>query len=270
MYYAASEYLNMEFDLKDLCYMLVKDPKTRVHVTAEEFLKEILTAADELNRKNRKCGKEERPYLSLEHICRTCWEYLGDSYESVCAQASVFAEEIAYQQIQAEKERTEKENAKTEEEKEWERQFFEMISRMSEGKREYDVEDEYDLKFFRRGMRVHPKIHDTLRLFVHTLRAVWAAQEDSFLPLEREEREIWFLKQYSKRSKIIITEELQNTIFRMIMDNTYIQRYVALYALDTGSQKNHTLGKALLWNTELLDTYWEMAEELNDGEIKPE
>ena len=86
------------------------------------------------------------------------------------------------------------------------------------------------------------------------MRETWEKEKAQFLSLDRKDREIWFLK----RHRIPIPEEFQMCMFQRIMEDDFIQRYAAMYCMNTSLAREYDMVKRLLWNEDLLNTYWDL------------
>ena len=69
-----------------------------------------------------------------------------------------------------------------------------------------------------------------------------------------EKRKAFFYANY----RILIPKEIEDEFFSRIMEDEYIERYVALYSVEVTENVRWVI-RGFLWNPELLNHYWELA-----------
>lgn len=276
------EYLELGFDFQALCRMVMVDPEGN-QLTPREFLRKLLGMKLHVEEKEtydytkspREWGDSEavdhisaqfsrifglmsgasnvnvNTYIPLEQICADFREIL----ENRC-DAEALAKDILRELAESEK----NESAQRMFYDDPESRFVKLAEehqKLKEELAQYDITSYDDLMNFAEGKSVFPKLHESLKGNFEKLHTFGIQAMEELSPLGRVEREIWFLNRY----QIMITKELQKLIFERIMDDTFIQRYAALYCVDCKSDKIYKLIRALLWNPVLLNYYWELTYE---------
>ena len=121
----------------------------------------------------------------------------------------------------------------------------------------YEISTMRETILYREGDTIAPHIHGKLLSFMRQLRELCNDEfMDDFLNMSEEERKRWFYEHY----KILIPKEIEDMFFSRIMDNDYIRRYVVLYGVRVDLRIEAEV-RALLWNPELLDSYWMLSTE---------
>jgi hypothetical protein len=193
-------------------------------------------------------------YYPLENICEDFQVVLGNDFD---------AKELAETLLQQE-ESMDKSSAQARFYDDPESDFCKYADEQEEKTNTYDIIDYGNLMDFQRYedgsySAVAPDIHKSLVRDVKEIQGYADEVWDEFSALDQEGRARWFRCYYQE----IITEELHQKMLDNIMDDDFIRRYVSIYRVDcTRSEPFQYLVHALLWNQELQDYYWKLAEEL--------
>lgn len=100
--------------------------------------------------------------------------------------------------------------------------------------------------------RIHQELFRKAVYLRRSLKRVWPA----FSMLGPGERKEWFLK----RNPLLLPQELWNNIVARITEDAFVRPYVALFSANRAAKSRKIL-RPLLWNRALLEHYWKLSEE---------
>ena len=190
-------------------------------------------------------------YIPLEEIYAQCQKILHIPLDRL----TVIGDEILVQMEESEKESAQKLFYDDHDSK-----FAKIVNKYSELDEQYDICEPEQLIDFKKGARVEPRIQEGMKRIFKKLHTFAREEAEVFFSLSQDERKHGFLKNLH----FLISEEIRERIFRNIMDDKFILRYVALSIVDVRMEKIAQVVQYCYWNPELLDYYWELTETQED------
>lgn len=121
---------------------------------------------------------------------------------------------------------------------------------------QYDIVRREDVISYCEGNTIEPGIHAGLLNYAKQLREIGEKNYASYVKgLDEVTRKEFF----HKSCRVLIPKEIEDMFFAKIMEDKYIVRYVGLYSVEVPDSVSWAI-RGFLWNPELLDHYWAIAE----------
>ena len=272
------QYMEMGFDFKNLCRILITDPEGS-KCSPEEFLRFVIKSKlhkleketyDYTKHTSDKPESEEPDDISglmarvmgrmmgarnhnvdafypLEFIKADCIEIFGD----ICDVESLLPSIL---------------DNTSEEKNSVQAMFYDdpnssfsqfaketEVSRLEKSEA-YDIISYEDLIDFTPASKVEPQIDKCLMDNFKKIYTFGQEKFKKFCSFNREEREQWFLL---RDEYLLLKEDVWNLIFERIMEDDYIRRFHALFHVDCSLQSGNELCEILFSNVGVIDYYWE-------------
>lgn len=120
----------------------------------------------------------------------------------------------------------------------------------------YDIVYYEDLGRFTPWCRVDPRLEEHIMENFVSLRREGIEAAEGYADMTRVERENWFI-QHAEHVKL--TEDTWNYIFSRVMDDIYIQRFIALFSARENAFGDSDARSSVINHLPVVDYYWEAA-----------
>ncbi|MDE7332907.1 MAG: hypothetical protein K2O16_11865 [Lachnospiraceae bacterium] len=276
------EYLEMGYDFKELCRIVVSSPEG-MQAPPEKFLKKIIESKLHIESKETfdytKLSRENADTGEVDNIQKTFAKVMGLLCGAGNRNVNAFypqeriledCQEVFKNQCDVS---SLLERLLKEAEEKGNRDILQSVlyddvnsvcsqdtlrrSRKTREKEKYDVNSYRELIDFIPGCRVRPELEEDILKNFRLLHQFAREEFDEFRVLGSVQRENYFI---CNNQDILLSENVWDIIFERIMDDAYIKRIYSLFNVNCGKKDGYTFCRNMFANMQALDYYWDKAE----------
>lgn len=277
------EYLEMGYDFKELCRIVVSSPKG-MQASPEKFLRKIYEAKlhiksketydyTKLSMENADCGEVDNiqkmfakvmgllcgagnrnvnAFYPLEKIQEDCQEVFGNQCD-----VSALTEGLLREGEESKNEDI-LQSVLYDDADSVCRQDDLRKNRKACEEEKYDINSYRELADFFPGCRMRPELEEDIIRNFKLLHQFAHEEFGKFRILGRVQRENYFIH---NNHDILLHKNVWDSIFEKIMDDTYIERIYSLFNINCEKKGGYTFCRNMFANRQALDYFWEITED---------